>query len=280
VLTLPQLKEVFHQAVEVGTIEEIYFEGGEAFLYYPLLLEGVRLATELGFSTGIVSNGYWATSEEDAFLWLKPLADAGLKTIEVSSDLFHADKIETLESQRVLSVAPTLGLATGMITVDTPVGARNPDEWEPGLPLAGGGVMYRGRAAVKLVEDQPRQYWQSFNNCPYENLANPGRIHLDPLGYLHLCQGIVMGNLFHTPEVPLKQILAEFDPHTDPIVGPLLSGGPTQLIYRYLDEHEISFVDACHACYSARVALRERFPETLGPDQVYGVFEQKVMTHC
>jgi hypothetical protein len=238
VFTLPQLKNVLHQAVEVGTFREIYFEGGEAFLYYPLLLEGVRLASQLGFSTGIVSNGYWATSEEDACNWLTPLAQAGLKSIDVSSDLFHGEAMETPESKRVLKIAPMLGLATGTITVNAPAGARDPDEWErgrvlpTGLPLSGGGVMYRGRAAVKLVHDQPRQSWQTFNRCPYENLENPGRIHLDPFGNLHLCQGIVMGNLFHTP---LKQILTGYDPHADPIVGPLLSGGPTQLILALWD---------------------------------------------
>jgi hypothetical protein len=41
--------------------------------------------------------------------------------------------------------------------------------------------------------------------------------------------------------------------------------------YQYLNEHETAFVDACHACYTARLALRERFPETLGPDQVYEI---------
>lgn len=128
VFTMAQLKDVLYQAREVGTITEIYFEGGEAFLYYPLLLEGVRLASALGFSVGIVSNGYWATSEEDACQWLKPLAQAGLKSIDVSSDLFHGKALETPESQRVLAVAPMLGLATGTITVDAPAGARDPDE--------------------------------------------------------------------------------------------------------------------------------------------------------
>ncbi|NUM45189.1 MAG: radical SAM protein [Anaerolineales bacterium] len=267
VFTMAQLKDVLYQAREVGTITEIYFEGGEAFLYYPLLLEGVRLASALGFSVGIVSNGYWATSEEDACQWLKPLAQAGLKSIDVSSDLFHGKALETPESQRVLAVAPMLGLATGTITVDAPAGARDPDEWEPGLPLSGGGVMYRGRAAVELVEGQPRQHWMSFPQCPYENLENPGRIHLDPFGNLHLCQGIVIGNMFNQP---LKQILAHFEPHQHPIAGPLISSGPTGLAMRYLDQHEQEFVDACHLCYTARVHLRNRFPDLLAPDQMYG----------
>lgn len=266
---MAQLKNALYQAKEVGTIDEIYFEGGEAFLYYPLLLEGVRLASALGFSVGIVSNGYWATNEEDACQWLKPLAQAGLKTIDVSSDLFHGASMETPESQRVLAVAPMLGLSTGTITVDPPAGARDPEAWEPGLPLSGGGVMYRGRAAEKLVNGQPRQSWLAFNRCPYENLENPGRVHLDPFGNLHLCQGIVIGNLFNQP---LRDILGMFDPLQNPIAGTLIAGGPTGLALRYLDNHEQEFVDACHLCYATRFALREKFPDLLGPDQMYGVY--------
>jgi hypothetical protein len=37
---------------------------------------------------------------------------------------------------------------------------------------------------------------------------------------------------------------------------------------------EDGYVDACHLCYEARSALRERFPELLGPPTVYGVEER------
>ncbi len=33
VFTLAQLEDVFQQALDLGTIREFYFEGGEAFLY-------------------------------------------------------------------------------------------------------------------------------------------------------------------------------------------------------------------------------------------------------
>jgi len=34
--TISQLKKVFNEIPKIGTIDTIYFEGGEAFLYYPL----------------------------------------------------------------------------------------------------------------------------------------------------------------------------------------------------------------------------------------------------
>ena len=69
--TLAQLEEVLRQAQEVKTIREVYFEGGEAFLYHPVLTEAVSRAKKLGYWTGIVSNGYWATGTEDAWMWLQ-----------------------------------------------------------------------------------------------------------------------------------------------------------------------------------------------------------------
>jgi hypothetical protein len=269
VFTLAQLEEVYRQALDLGTICDIYFEGGEAFLYYPILIKAVARAKDLGFWIGIVSNADWATSVEDALEWLQPLAEAGLDRIELSSDLFHGHELETPESRNGMAAANQLGLAVGTICIDPPTGYRDPTQFEPGAPVTGGGVMYRGRAAMALVEGLPRQPWKSFTKCPYENLAGPSRVHLDPLGNLHLCQGLVMGNLF---ERSLKQIMQEYDPLTHPVVGPLLEGGPACLIQRYALDHQAGYVDACHLCYIARQALRDRFPELLGPNQMYGEF--------
>jgi hypothetical protein len=77
-----------------------------------------------------------------------------------------------------------------------------------------------------------------------------------------------MGNLWETP---LKEMVAAYVPQTHPIIGPLLRGGPAQLIREYDVAHEDSYVDACHACYSARRALSDRFPAYLAPRQVYGI---------
>ena len=270
VMTLDEIFTILYQAKQLGTIEWIYFEGGEPTLYYPVLLKAVQQAKAMGFQVGIVSNSYWATSVEDAVEWLQPLVEAGLDVIELSSDLFHGESMETPESRHGLAAAKQLGLTTASsISIDPPTGYRDPGEAKPGEPLTGGGVMYRGRAAERLIEGLPRQPWLSFSSCPYEDLANPGRIHLDPLGNLHLCQGVVLGNLF---QKPLTQLVARYEPANHPIVGPLLAGGPAELARRYHLEPQPGYVDACHMCYTTRQALRPRFPEQLGPDQMYGIF--------
>ena len=67
------------------------------------------------------------------------------------------------------------------------------------------------------------------------------------------------------------QILAEYDPPGHPVVGPLLEGGPANLVKYHSLNLESEYVDACHLCYTARVALRPQLPAVLGPDQMYGV---------
>lgn len=128
--------------------------------------------------------------------------------------------------------------------------------------------MYRGRAADKLAKLVAGQPWAQFDRCPHADLREPGRLHVDPLGRLHLCQGICVGN---TGEASLGEICARYQPDVHPITGPLLLGGPAGLVRRYGLPVAETYADACHPCYAARRLLRERFPSILGPDQMYGV---------
>jgi hypothetical protein len=265
--SLAHLEDVLRQAEEAESIREIYFEGGEAFLYYPILVEAVGRAKEKGFWTGIVSNGYWATGLYEACTWLQPLVDAGLDRLETSCDQYHGNGSGSPEKHPALRAAARLGLDTGTINVEPPLGYRDPTAAAPGLPLSGGGVMFRGRAVEKLAPLAKTQPWVGLTACPYEDLAEPSRLHVDPFGYLHLCQGMVIGNMFVRP---LKEILSNFDPYSHPIAGPLLEGGPRQLVETYSLDHEAEYVDACHLCYTARQTLRQQFPLLLGPDQMYG----------
>jgi hypothetical protein len=114
------------------------------------------------------------------------------------------------------------------------------------------------------VEAKP---WEQFTECPWEDLRAPERAHVDPFGNLHICQGISIGNLLKRP---LTEIIADYDADDHPIVGPLLAGGPAEIVRRYGVSHEESYADHCHLCYKSRCALRKRFPDVLTPDQMYG----------
>ena len=267
--TLAQIEAALDQVQQLGTVEVVYFEGGEPFLYYPLMVEGIRLARQRGFQAGIVTNSYWATTERDAELWLNPLAALGLVDLSVSDDIFHHGTEEENVAKRALRAAKGLGIPADSISIGEPGVALGVEkDQERGQPVIGGGVMFRGRAVEKLVSGLPTRPWAELTECPYEDLRDPNRVHLDAYGHLHLCQGLIMGNIWETP---LADVVAEYRPERHPLCGPLLEGGPAQLARVYDLEHEEQYVDECQLCYSLRLALIDRFPQYLAPRLVYGL---------
>jgi MoaA/NifB/PqqE/SkfB family radical SAM enzyme len=265
--TLRQVRKVLDQAADVGTIEWIYFEGGEPFLFYPLMLQGITIARSMGFETGVVTNGYYATCEEDADLWLRPLRESGLSSLSLSDDSFHYE--EDSPAKRAVLAANGLGIPVSSICIEKPTVEADVDKSQiKGAPVVGGGAMFRGRAVEKLVEGLPRRSWQELIECPYEDLREPGRIHIDAYGNAHLCQGLSVGNIWNSP---LSSLFRDYDVDRHPICGPLARGGPALLATEYDVPHEEKYVDACHFCYLLRLTLMQRFPQYLAPKQVYGL---------
>ena len=263
-LHLEQVHHLLEQASRLGSVRSVYFEGGEPFLYYPLLLAGVREAARLGFSVGVVSNAYWAHSVEDALEWLEPFAGL-LQSLSVSSDFFHYDEYLSQQARNAQAAAEALGIPCGVIQIDSP---EHTPTSAGVIPAGESAVMYRGRAAARLADKVAPQAWSVFDTCPHEDLVEPGRLHVDPFGYLHICQGITIGNVW---ESSLAEICASYTPSTHPICGPILRGGPAELVRSFDLVHQATYADACHLCYSSRQSLRERFPKILAPELVYGL---------
>ena len=260
-----QIREVLEQSKRLGTVEWIYFEGGEPFLCRAELLQAVRRANRMGFRVGIVSNAFWATTATEALTCLEPLARL-VEDLSISSDLYHADESPSPETRNAREAAEKLGIPVDFISIERPEGT-DPNAAVGQIPAGKSGVMHRGRAAAKLSGCVAKTPWNRFTACPFEDLREPERVHVDPLGNVHICQGISLGNVFRSS---LEQICAGYIPKEHPITGPLLEGGPTALVRKFEIPHCASYADACHLCYEARRALRDRFPEILAPDQVYG----------
>jgi organic radical activating enzyme len=266
--TLSQIQMVLDEANEVGTIEWIYFEGGEPFLYYPLMLEGIKIARGMGFKVGVVTNAYYAESKEDAKLWLSPLGKLGISDLSISDDSFHWEEERDNPAKRALAAAKELGLPVASICIGKPTLESIDKKQDKGKPVIGGGSMFRGRAVEKLVEGLPQRQWAEFTECPYENLEEPERVHIDSYGNAHICQGLSIGNIWETP---LSILVKNYNANSHPICGPLARGGPALLAKEYNIKHEDKYVDACHFCYFLRLALIDRFPQYLAPRQVYGL---------
>ncbi|MFO7964371.1 MAG: radical SAM protein [Desulfobacterales bacterium] len=269
--TIAKVRAVLDEARKIETVEWIYFEGGEPFLYFPLLHESICLATAAGFKTGVVTNAYGAATREDAELWLKPLAIAGLTLLNVSNDAFHYENITENPAANAYAAARDIGIAASQITIERPrVSESSTNEENKGNPLIGGGAKFRGRAAEKLTDNLPLRQWDTLCECPYEDLQTPSRVHVDAFGNVHICQGISIGNMWLTP---LSNLICDYRFEAHPICGPLIRGGPAQLARESGIAYEARYVDECHFCYSLRKTGIDRFPDCLGPRQVYGLPE-------
>ena len=270
-MTLPQIRTVLDESRKIESVDWIYFEGGEPTLFYPSMLEGVRLARNMGFKVGIVTNAYGAISQEDAEVWFRPLADLGVAFLSISDDSFHYEKRDN-PAKRGLEAARKLGIPTDSICIRKPFVEAMPGQGQhKGTPVIGGGALFKGRAVEKLTEGLPRRSCNELVQCPHEDLASPSRLHVDPYGHVHLCQGLSMGNMWQRP---LSTITLEYKSDAHPICGPLTQGGPLRLAKEYHVDIEEAYVDECHFCYLVRRSLIPRFPEYLAPRQVYGLDDE------
>jgi len=266
--TLGQLGILLEQVKQLGTVNTVYFEGGEPFLFYPLLLEGLHLVRDAGFNAGIVTNGYWATSIEDGLHWLRPIRDFGVVDFSVSDDQFHCLEKNDPKPGFARQAAQQLGIPTDTICIEPPTVSGQGADSARGRPVVGGGVLFKGRAAEKLTTGLPVRPCEEFRTCPHEDLVSPERVHVDAYGNVHLCQGLSMGNIW---QKPLFELVRNYDAQKHPIVGPLVRGGPARLATEYELVMNDGYVDECHLCYTVRKMLLPRFPEHLTPRECYGL---------
>jgi hypothetical protein len=263
-MTLAQLRDGIDQAAATGQVTMVYFEGGEPTLAYPVVLEAAKHAREKGLEWGLVSNCYWATSPDDARVWLQPFKELGISDLSLSSYAYFVEDADEVHLQNAAMAAHELELPMLVLEVGAPACLD-----VPGLCLGDvGEVMHKGRAAVELAPERAARPPETLVTCPYEDFAEPGRAHLGPDGELQICQGISAGNVWREG---LQAIIDGYDPATRPVIREILSGGPWALAqaYGHSAERE-AYADECHLCYEVRGALRARFPEVLAPAQCYG----------
>ena len=269
VFTIERMKYVLAEAEKLGTVDHVSLEGGEPFLYYPIMIRAVEEAARLGFSVEVLSNCYWASCPEDAVEWLRPIAEVGNVGLSLSSDPYHGESWQIEEVVSAVRAAKSLGMEVNILSIEYPrADTQCPSDIE-GVEVVLSELMYKGRAALELTEGADKRAWREFTECPYEELEGPGRVHVDPLGYVHVCQGVSIGNAW---QKPFSDIIWEYDPYGNPIIEPLIKGGPAALVESFGLPHDENFADACHLCYSARCMLREKHPEILNPGQMYGEF--------
>lgn len=262
-MSIRQVEEILRQARAIQTVNDIYFEGGEPFLFYPVLARGVELARAYGYDVGIVTNAYWATDRDDAVFWLRQLAKMGIADLSISTDEFHGDVESQKNARRAGNAAKSLGIPVAIL------GIRGIDRYgRASLNDGMGNLYFRGRAASNLASKVKKRSWELFAECP-EKPPNIERVHIDCYGNVQFCQGITIGNIRRKP---LKRIMEDLVPESHPIIGPLIRGGPAALAKEHHVRPSRRYADECHLCYETRRALRRRgkLKATLTPNQAYG----------
>jgi MoaA/NifB/PqqE/SkfB family radical SAM enzyme len=257
------------EAEKLRTVDKVSIEGGEPFLYYPIMVKAVEEAVKCGFQVEILSNCYWATCPEDAVEWLLPISDKKV-SLSLSSDLYHGSEWEIKEVKNAVKAAEELGMNVGIIAIRYPKAETLCPDKIAGVKVGLSNLMYKGRAAIKLSQEAVKKFWDELTKCPYEDLVNPKRVHIDPSGYVHVCQGISIGNIW---EKPFSKIIEEYNPIENLVIEPLIRGGPKALVEEFNLSHEEYYADACHLCYAARSMLRKKHLDILSPNEMYGEFE-------
>jgi hypothetical protein len=87
---IPQERILEHikEAATIG-MKNIVFSGGESFILGNDLDQAIWLATKLGMGTRVVTNGFWAITEEAAKNRLEKIQLSGLTEINFSTGDFH-----------------------------------------------------------------------------------------------------------------------------------------------------------------------------------------------
>jgi len=269
VFTINQIKNILVEAKKLKTVDKVSIEGGEPFLYYPIMVKAAEEAVKRGFQVEILSNCYWATNPEDAAEWLLPISDKKV-SLSLSSDLYHGSGWEIIEVKNAVNAAKELNMNVGILAIRYPKEETLCPDEIAGAKVGLSNLMYKGRAATKLIEEADKVSWDELIKCPYEDLVNPKRVHIDPLGYVHLCQGVSIGNSW---EKPFSKIVEEYNPVENPVIEPLIRGGPKALVEEFNLPHERYYADECHLCYATRCMLRKKHPDILAPNEMYGIFE-------
>lgn len=261
---------------------QIHLTGGEPFLNFPLLLEGVRIATELGIPCYVETNAGWCRREEDVTDKFTALKEAGLSAILISCSPFHAEKIppartflairkalEVFGRQRVMVYMTHCLEQVQFFDFDmektTPI-ERYVERF--GLDRAGSllwdgySIISGGRSGYALGHLTRKQPAAAFRgqNCSLE-IIHAHHSHFDLYGnYISwFCGGLTVGDWHDLP-----QVLDDFrERRFPPLVNILVRSGPFGLLelaraeYGYQERSE-SYAGKCHLCVDVRRRLYQR----------------------
>jgi hypothetical protein len=272
--------EMLRQALEALTVwprpPQVHLTGGEPFLHFELLLEGARVARELGIWCYVETSASWCTDEDAAVERFTALREAGLQAVLISCSPFHAERIppartlravraalEVFGSHRVTVYLPEFLEVVQRLSVDlerpTPLSAYEESFGQEGayrILWQGYGIISGGRSGYALGHLVPRRPAAAFarENCAGALLTAP-HSHFDLYGNTisGFCGGLRVGDWRELPQV-LDDFQARRYP---PLVEVLIERGPTGLCELAQEElgyrpRAEGYAGKCHLCVDVR----------------------------
>lgn len=252
------------EAYDVASIRVVVFTGGEPTLFLDQVVEGVKLASELGFSTRLVTNGWWATTYEKAYEILSRLKSAGLKELNISYDRFHdpwlakfggfTNVVNAVRAARELGIVALIGVL------------KLADERQPTRELIKKRLEEFGLEEVMVIEDFPARIGRA-SQLPGEliprndELLNMGcneagaRLTILPNGDAMYCCGhpiarsearwfFKVGNISQDSLVDIVKRIRR-----NALVLALRYAGPLAILREHGIELDEDFKTPCEVCY-------------------------------
>ncbi len=275
--------EALAEALDAVTVwphpPQVHFTGGEPFLHFELLEEGVRMAVERDIRCYVETSASWCLDEGKVRERFEQLRVAGLGAVLVSCSPFHAEKIPPSRTLRTVQAALEVFGERGTIVylpeylrviqlfdLERPTPLSKYEEImgaeEAGRILWGGyGIISGGRSGYHLGHLVPSYPVEAFEgaNCTGE-ILHAHHSHFDLYGnYISgFCGGLTVGSWRALP-----QLLDDYRTGRYPaLIETLVERGPYGLYrmaieayaYRALEE---GYAGKCHLCVDVRRYLAE-----------------------
>ena len=253
----------------------IHFAGGEPFLYYKNMLETAKHGKQCGFSISVVTNGFWAYSEDNARKQISNLVDAGLIRTKLSFDSFHNKYIPVETIRKAIRILKEfdVSIVLRIITtkkhkVDETLRRLSLDDLDS-IEISSSPIVPVGRARMSVNEDE---YYLSKNGsigycADFLNLTitDSGNVAVCCAGS-ELSSSLWLGNVNKTP---LNLIVR--DAEWNMLIKKLVHQGPSSF-FAFLNEAGLgykikpSYTNICHAC-----------SELFNDDEVVKVIKNKIL---
>jgi hypothetical protein len=290
-ITLDQADAILDALAREPQLMDIHYAGGEAMLKPDLLAEIIRRTVARGIDISYLeTNGFWASSVDQAEAEFRKLAEAGLEAVLISASPFHIEFTPWKRTRNCIEGAQRVFGASGTIVwtyqvarvldtlddsrtytceefLDAIGHADDPDMLERIYP-----IKPHGRVVEAMRECYPRQSAEAFEGQSCANtLESTVHFHIDPDGRLFTgsCPGITVSRAdnYHPTITETSH----------PLYTRLHAAGPYELMEWAIAEHgytprDDGYIAKCDLCYHVRLHLCDVVPgvfSELDADEFY-----------